>query len=161
MQNEGYPETKLQYTYKQVLTALYDIMPLYHPKDGIDEFSKVETLEEDIYERTIKKFNLTAEFSSLIGLKSKIRCQIVPDYLGDGGITLIMRSRNLFESRQLGFYVQPHSFDPNYDVYQAPVRPKNEQYFTVLLEMEKKEICDPDIANGLIASLLLNTQSKD
>ena len=101
---------------------------------------------------------LSPEVASDADLGDKVQCQIIGD--ASIGIAVILRSRNLFDTRRYGYYIQPTRNDEGlngFEIWKAPaVKPRrNNVYWGVeLLDRNKAQFASPELSDGLISTLL-------
>jgi hypothetical protein len=125
-----------------------------HTVGSSDEYGEVEFPGWD---GSIRKLDLEPEVAAQTGLGDSVRARVIGDY--ESGIAIIMRSRNLFDVRRFGFYVQPTHNEAGVrglEVWQAPAsKPKHgELYWGIeLLDRQKAQQSSPEVTRGLIKSL--------
>jgi hypothetical protein len=156
-----YPE--LPYTFVGVYSVLDRLVP-----SGLTEENILELKLEDLsLEATYRRFNVTPALAERMGLGDTVRCRIILD--GFKGAALVMRSRNLFDQRRYGFYIQPESknaekteddfWERPYLVWQAPVRAFSlgKRYSGIeKLKVEDAWLSSSNVTDALIKSLLIN-----
>ena len=114
------------------------------------------------WDGSVRKLDLEPEVAAQTGLGYNVRARVIGDY--ESGIAIIMRSRNLFDSRRFGFYLQPqHNPDGlrGLEVWQAPAqKPKlGALYWSIeLLDREQAQASSSMVSDGLIRSLQKATQ---
>lgn len=112
--------------------------------------------------RNVINLDLNSEVADQAGLGSSVRAQVVGDYHSE--IVIIMRSRNLFNSRRFGFLLQPqHNPDGlrGLAVWQAPAKkPKlSVVYWGIeLIDRKQAQPSSLPVSNGLMKSLEKSTR---
>jgi hypothetical protein len=165
LNGEPAQDPDLPYTFVGVLYALDRLAP----REPIEEMYKGNELLDPLLDATYRRFKVTPALAQLMRLGDTVRCHIMLD--GTMGAALVMRSRNLFDTRQYGFYIQPESNyaenpeedfeDRTYSVWQAPVRAFSlgkRNWGIEKLKTEDAWMSSPQVAEAVIKSLLINNQ---
>lgn len=124
-----------------------------------DEYGEVEFPGWD---GSIRKLDLEPEVAAQTGLGDSVRARVIGDY--ESGIAIIMRSRNLFDTRRYGFYLQPQRNPEGLrglEVWQAPAqKPKRGALYwgIELLDREQAQPSSPVVSKSLIESLQQTAQ---
>ena len=114
------------------------------------------------WDESIRGIRLAPEVAAQVGLGQTVNARVIGDY--EVGIALIMRSRNLFETRRYGFFIQPVSTQNgprSFKVWQASARkPERNQFYWgfELLDRQESQLSSPQIVEGLINSLKNKSQ---
>ena len=114
------------------------------------------------WDGSVRKLDLEPEVASQAGLGSSVRARVIGDY--ESGIAIIMRSRNLFDTRRYGFYIQPRDNEEelrSFEVWQAPAqKPKRGELYWgfELLDREQARPSSPEVSRGFIDSLQQKVQ---
>ena len=118
-----------------------------------DEYGEIEYPGWD---GSISKLDLEPAVAAQTGLGDTVRARVIGDY--ESGIAIIMRSRNLFDTRRYGFYLQPEDNPEGLrglEVWQAPAqKPKRGiVYWGIeLLDREQARPSSSEVSDGLIRS---------
>lgn len=125
-----------------------------HMVGSSDEYGEVEFPGWD---GSVRKLDLEPEVAAQTGLGDSVRARVIGDY--ESGIAVILRSRNLFDTRRYGFYLQPqHNPEGlrDLEVWQAPAQKprRGTLYWGIeLLDREQARPSSPEISDSLIKSL--------
>jgi hypothetical protein len=109
------------------------------------------------WDGSIGKLNLDTTVADKVGLGQSVRARVIGDF--DGGIAIIMRSRNLFDTRHFGFFLSPtlnEGGPRGLEVWQAPAqKPKRGKYYWgfELLDSEHPQQTTPEATASLLKSL--------
>ena len=109
------------------------------------------------WDGSVRGLDLEATVSAEVGLGNTVHARVIGD--AETGIAVILRSRNLFETRRFGFWVQPTAQTDNpggFEVWQAPAqKPKRGIVYWghELLDRGQATQSSPEVVQGLIASL--------
>ena len=139
--------------FEDVVNSISELVPP-HKVSGTDEYGEIEYPGWD---GTITTLDLEPEVASEAGLGDTVRARVIGDYLT--GVAVILRSRNLFDTRRYGFWIQPTQVDDglrDFEMWQAPAKkPKRgEAYWGFeLLDRTQAEQSSPLVSRGLINSL--------
>jgi hypothetical protein len=152
-------ESLVRTTYRDVVNLVSDLVPP-HSVGYIDGDTETEFPGWD---GSVKRLALEQAVAEEANLGSSVRARVIGDY--ESGIAIIMRSRNLFDPRRFGFYIQPAQDaqeEARVEVWQAPAKkPKSgEVYWGIeLLDEDYAHPSTPEVADSLVNSLRALTTS--
>jgi hypothetical protein len=109
------------------------------------------------WDGSIRKLALEPVVAVQTGLGDSVKARVIGDY--ESGIAIIMRSRNLFDGRRYGFFLQPqHNREGlrGLEVWQSSAqKPKRGAVYwgIELLDREQAQPSSPAVSDALIYSL--------
>jgi hypothetical protein len=124
--------------------------------DAAKVISKIAPIEEDsdCWDAAIPKLELHPEVAKFAGLGSAVRCRVIGD--PEGGVAIVMRSRNLFNTSRVGFYIQPRdgSDFSSFEVWSGTGKwPKRNRAYWGIELLKGATKAPTEVADSLIASL--------
>ena len=126
-----------------------------HTVGSTDEYGG--EIEFPGWDGNIRRLDLEPDVAAQAGLGQSVRVSVIGDY--ESGIAMIMRSRNLFEARRFGFYIQPTDNPEGFrglEVWQAPAQKpqRGKVYWGIeLLDRQQAHQSASAVSESLIKSL--------
>ncbi len=123
----------------------------------VTELADHGEIEYPGWDGIIKNLKLEPDVAAQADLGQAVRARVIGDY--ELGIAIIMRSRNLFDTRRHGFFIQPTDNDDgprDLEIWQAPaLKPeRGKVYWGIeLLDEQQAQQCSPEVSESLLSSL--------
>lgn len=141
------------------------------PTACIEEEEAFVELLEPTKEYNIRHFQLDPDLAKQLDLGVTVRCHVMHDGVKQ---VLLISSRNLFERRSYGYFIQPKETDlsnvqgdvsnKGYEVWEAPVKHYNfgnRKWGMEKLDFDLASPASREVSNGLIRSLKQNPTPKE
>ncbi len=140
-----------EYKFSDVVDALCDLTPTAMC-GSVDEFdNEIDFPEWNANMRGA--LQVSPQVATTTGLGDKVRCGVVGD--AETGVALVFRSRNLFNTKRYGFFIQAEPND-GISVWHAStkIRENGDRIGADMLDQESDQQASPDLAAALVADLM-------